>query len=167
MQGIDPMIATLPQSIRAVAEHIGMGIVRRMIDVIPGTRIQIPRSATREPHNRSDAEPPFYQLEPEDQKALMREFGGDVIDVPTKIKTWQWRHAQIRELAAKGLPINEIALEVGVTRRTVFGVIAKLKKREQSKSTASLSISDGHLTPHAESVSHPPCGKIKNAAYGA
>ena len=163
MQNIDPMIETLPESIRPVAEHLGMGIVRRMIEAVPGTRLHIPKGLIKN-DGTGGIESAFYQLDPGDQKALMREFGGDVIIVPTTTKTWRWRHIRIRDLAAKGYKANEIALEVGMHRRSVLAVIAKLKKQEQQKSMAPPSISDGHLTPHAESASYPRSGKAKTPA---
>lgn len=126
LRNVDPLVEALPASIRPVAEHLGMGIVRRIIDAIPGARVHVPKSLslkTAEEYEQSA----FYLLAPEDQADLSREFGGDIIVVPMRLKSMKWRHARIRQLFEQGANINSIAFDVAMTRRAVLDFIQVIR----------------------------------------
>lgn len=128
MRNEDPRVLALPACIRDIGEMLGYGIVTRIVDVIPGVRMYIPRSLDM----GRESEPPtaaFYSLTPDDQKALVREFGGECFEVPTSLKSASWRDNEIRRLRVDGVPLTEIALAVGLSRRSVFYAFQRLGMR--------------------------------------
>lgn len=98
-----------------------MGVVRRMVEAFPGSRIRVPKNF-REGIQGGNK---FYDLSQEDQRLLVGEFGGEDIDIPTSLKTTLWRCAKIKEMYGR-VKAEDIALEVGLTRRRVFEVARRM-----------------------------------------
>ncbi|MCA0405596.1 MAG: hypothetical protein LCH39_05540 [Proteobacteria bacterium] len=164
MEDYDPLIDALPKSIRPVAEHLGMGIVRRMVEAVPGTRLHIPKKFSETPQQSRYANAPIRMLSEEDQKALIQDFGGEDMVVPVSLKTTKWRHQKIKQMVAAGKTTGEIGLEVGLHRRSVLLAIKGMGLAHHGKPDASPSISDGHLTPHDGSLSTHPTRNHKKPA---
>lgn len=111
----DPRIDDLPESIKAVAEHLGYAAAASLVDAFPGYRLHVPK------HLRAG-----HMLEAigEHARPLCDHFGGDVITVPLNLMTAEARERRILELQGQGLNANEIAGRVGCTRRRVLDILS-------------------------------------------
>jgi hypothetical protein len=103
--------------LHALVEVIGSESAEKMIAEFGGARIWIPVQST--------SEAKLTQVLGESAaSALCAHFGGDYLQVPNTINgdNVYWR---IAELHRQGCKINEIALAVGRSRRTVFRLLRK------------------------------------------
>jgi len=107
---VDPRIADMPECIRPVAEHLGYGVARALVDNFPGYELYIPHKMR-----------PGHVLEAlgADAERLCTDFGGTKIDVPLKLITADARARRARDMAAQGLTNSQIAGSLGLTRSGV------------------------------------------------
>ncbi|MBV8774554.1 MAG: helix-turn-helix domain-containing protein [Deltaproteobacteria bacterium] len=102
---------------RTLVEVIGCESVQKMINEFGGARIWVPVRCL------PDAK--LTQLLGETAaSALCTRFGGDYLQVPNTI-TDDDIYLRIAELHRQGCKINDIALAVGRSRRTVFRLLRK------------------------------------------
>jgi hypothetical protein len=98
-----------------MVEALGREVTRIIVDALGGTRIWVP--------TRSGAAARLAQVIGGNAAAgLCAHFAGDYLQVPNKMPDMTLRH-RIAELHRQGCKINNIALAVGRSRRTVFRLL--------------------------------------------
>lgn len=119
----DRRIADLPATLRPIGEHLGYAAAVRLVDIFPGYRLHIPHHI---PHDHQ-----LRNLGDDLAHDLARVFAGETIEVPTRLISTKARQRRILELATREppVPINEIAGEVGTTRRHVARVLSEARER--------------------------------------
>ena len=103
--------------LHALVEVIGCESAEKLIAQFGGARIWIPVQGT--PDSKLT-----QVLGDSAASALCAHFGGDYLQVPNVIHGHDV-HQRIAELHRQGCKINEIALAVGRSRRTVFRLLRK------------------------------------------
>lgn len=103
--------------LQAIVEVIGCESAEKMIGEFGGARIWVPVQST--PDTKLS-----QVLGDSAAYALCAHFGGDYLQVPNTI-TGDDVYRRIAELHRQGCTINEIALAVGRSRRTVFRLLRK------------------------------------------
>jgi hypothetical protein len=101
-----------------LAEVMGSHSAQKLVSEFGGTRIWVPV--------RSAPEAKLTQLLGDDAaSALCARFGGDYLQVPNSIAGVHNIPRRIAELHRQGCKINDIALAVGRSRRTVFRLLRR------------------------------------------
>lgn len=118
-------IKTMPKVLRRVAEYCGERVAKRLWEVFPGARLSVPIAYVEGGSLSGMGE--------EDARSLIEYFAGERLDVPLNIVTKEAKQAQVIALASAGKALNEIALDVGYTRRGVKRIL----KAHRSKHDAS------------------------------
>ena len=99
----------LNEAIRPVADHLGIDVARRMVEVFGGMRIHVPK-VWRPGHL-------LAALGEETATAFIRQFAGEVICVPKSLVTTPARVAKARALREAGHTVNVIARALGLSHR--------------------------------------------------
>jgi DNA-binding NarL/FixJ family response regulator len=103
--------------LQTLVEVIGCESVQKMISEFGGARIWVPV--------RSTPDAKLTQvLGEESASALCTRFGGDYLQVPNTMNNDEI-YQRIAEMHRQGCKINDIALAVGRSRRTVFRLLRK------------------------------------------
>jgi hypothetical protein len=106
-----------PSVSEILVELVGRDVAETLIAVLGGTRIWIP--------TQSDPTAKLAQILGTDAASkLSSRFGGDYLQIPNTVPSYGLHH-QTAELHRQGYTINEIALAVGRSRRTVFRLLRK------------------------------------------
>lgn len=101
----------LPDSIREMAETIGLRLALRVVQEFGGRDIDFPAR----PH---DLHPVIVALGKEDGYAICKYMSGSSMSVPVCRTPRNWR-AEIKRLEEEGLSRGEIARRLGITQRWV------------------------------------------------
>jgi len=100
-----------------VAQKCGKQVAQALMRQLPGTRFYVPGKYTEKG--------PLAALDKDDAEALIREFSGEIIYVPsllaTRIKP-EDRFEEVEELVDEGLTTSEIAARLGITQRHVHNI---------------------------------------------
>jgi hypothetical protein len=103
--------------LRTLVELMGGESAQKMVAELGGARVWVPVRSTPDSRlTRIVGEPAA--------SALCSRFGGDYLQVPNTM-TPDNVHQRIAELHRQGLKINDIALTVGCSRRTVFRLLRR------------------------------------------
>jgi len=100
-----------------IAGKCGDRVAKALMRTLPGTRFYVPKKYTEKG--------PLAELEKDDAEALIAEFAGEIIYVPsllaTRIKPAD-RFAEVEELVDEGLTTSEIAARLGISQTYVFQI---------------------------------------------
>lgn len=109
----------LPDSLRELAELLGLGAAMTLVERWGGVRLHIP-TCPRDDH------PLVLHLGETAAEKLAHYYGGDRITVPRGRGLMRAvRDSAIRRLHDKGASASELALEFGLTERQVWNVLRK------------------------------------------
>ncbi|MFD2678028.1 Mor transcription activator family protein [Camelimonas lactis] len=108
-------IPDLAESIRPVAEHLGVDAARALVAAFGGTEVYVP-ATLRDDH-------PLTVIGHDLAVALCRNFGGEVVAVPKEMLTAAARHRLAGELAKEGMRTAEIARTLGLTERHIYKLL--------------------------------------------
>ena len=97
-----------------VAEICGDNVARELCEKLPGIKLYVPQKLTKQN--------PINRLDRGTAEKLMKEFGGDGLNIPSKRKTFHETFEAVEALVDKGLTTQEIALKLGITQSYVFKV---------------------------------------------
>jgi hypothetical protein len=104
--------------LHTLVELMGCEAAQKMVSEFGGTRIWVPVRGTPEAKLTQ-------VLGNSAASALCARFGGDYLQVPNSLASVHSIHRRIAELHRQGCKINDIALAVGRSRRTVFRLLRK------------------------------------------
>lgn len=100
-----------------IAKKCGDQVAKALMRQLPGTRFYVPKRYTEKG--------PLADLEKEDAEALIAEFAGQIIYVPsllaTRIKP-EDRFDEVEQLVDEGLTTSEIAARLGISQTYVFQI---------------------------------------------
>lgn len=109
----------LTESIRDIAETVGVEIAAALVEHFGGTRLYIP--AKPKPHQAI-----VQKLEAEHLETLVSAYSGQEIDVPMHLFNEALaRRRLVKSLRKKNRSINAIALEARCTERQVYAILAE------------------------------------------
>lgn len=110
---------SLPPSIQAVAEVVGLPATLRIVESYGGIRLWVPKTIG-EDHE-------LMQLIGRDQAmSLVSVFGGEVLSVPRCASAIrELRDEAIREARSAGEPVAKLARRHGLTERQVFTILQR------------------------------------------
>ncbi len=100
-----------------IAEKCGGHVAKALMRTLPGTRFYVPKKYTEKG--------PLADLEKEDAEALIAEFAGEIIYVPSLLATRtkpEDRFEEVEKLVDEGLTTSEIAARLGITQRHVHNI---------------------------------------------
>jgi DNA-binding NarL/FixJ family response regulator len=116
----------LAESLKPIAEHFGVEAAGIIVRHFGGTEIWVPKT-WREGH-------PLNVLGADLARRLCEVFGGEHLPIPRNLMSVEARQREVLTLAATGEhSVAQIALEVGLTERQVYRVLARGNVRRRSR----------------------------------
>ncbi|MEX2524478.1 MAG: Mor transcription activator family protein [Gammaproteobacteria bacterium] len=112
----------LPDSLKPIADLIGLPATISLVESYGGVRIYIPRSP-------GEDHPLVQRIGLEAAESLARIYDGEPVELP--MASAALRDARDRELlrrADEGCSINALAQEFGLSRRQVFRILSRLRR---------------------------------------
>lgn len=100
-----------------IAERCGAAVAHALMDALPGTRFYVPQKYTEGG--------PLAALTRDQAEALIAEFGGDIIYIPSRLTTRprpEDRFDEVEALIDEGLTTSEIAAKLGISQTYVFRI---------------------------------------------
>lgn len=121
MSTITPVLTikpeALPESLRELARVLGDSAAMRLIGLHGGARVSVPKVARDDHPLRMAMGPAAFDL-------LVREYGGETIDLPKGDAYLRvLRHDQVRQCREQGLTVDETAEATGYSRRHVINIM--------------------------------------------
>lgn len=152
----DPRIAQLPKVPRALAERLGYGVGLQLMAKFGGTQIRVPADA-----NRVAVSVIARTLGEDAARVLCELHGGDSIEIPIGIRARSTglRRAILEHPGSN----NEVALELGVTRRWVRMVRGGARAAKRSALREAFESDEERLANAAAGISRSNFARKKGA----
>jgi Mor family transcriptional regulator len=115
----DRVVAMLPDSLKELAEVIGVDACLVLVEMFGGSRLYVPKSVGEE-HR-------LWCLGNEVLKNLIAIFGGNFLQIPRAARLKKWERNQKIAEAHQNRSIAKIAKEFDLTERQVWAILRKMR----------------------------------------